>query len=440
VDAAQELKKLVFYSNFVLTPLVEEVDPAIAEENQKRAEQSELMELMAKAQEEAKKEEEAEAAQKLQQKEGGEEGSEADASAPVESSTAAEDETTTKAEESSSSGESTPSTLQKAKQGDSKQKERGQKVITLKEDMEIRDRQDLYRSYLLYCMQGEVRKLGMGSSIVLERDESEFARLIQLGDVLGLTELDTMQIHQSLAEQAFKNQAQQMVSGSTMTEEKKAALKEIQTKLGLQDSVADSVIKGLVDKNVVGNLQALHAQGLLTVQKLREMKAQGIDIDSVMKKEARETLFKKEVEKMLSNGQGLFDREEVLVSIPKELGIEEKTAKGFVDSSVKGKLRLLFVQGISFLRQGNVGELLSTVNNVIACHKAVPTESISWKDKEELMDVYAHYYKNTKDDGKLAELQGILSLSEEEVSSLKQLVDSGKFVFEQKNEDDMAIF
>merc|ERR1711934_1261494 len=191
---------------------------------------------------------------------------------------------------SDAAAEATPSTLKKAKSGDSKQ--------------------------------SEVRKLGMGSTIVLERDESEFARLIQLGDVLGLTEMDTMQIHQSLAEQAFKNQAQQMVSGSTMTEEKKAALKDLQTKLGLQDSVADSVIKGLVDKNVVGNLQALHAQGLLSVAKLREMKASGIDIDSVMKKEARETLYKKEVEKMLSNGQGVFEQQEVLESIPGELLFE----------------------------------------------------------------------------------------------------------------------
>merc|ERR1719284_1344271 len=60
VAAAQELKKIVLYSNFVLTPLVEEIDPSIAEENKKRAEQAELMEIMAKAQEEAKKEEEAE--------------------------------------------------------------------------------------------------------------------------------------------------------------------------------------------------------------------------------------------------------------------------------------------------------------------------------------------------------------------------------------------
>merc|ERR1711904_70506 len=278
----------------------------------------------------------------------------------------------------------------------------------------------------------------------LERDESEFARLIQLGDVLGLTEVDTMQIHQSLAEQAFKNQAQQMVSGSTLTPEKKEALKDLQTKLGLQDSVADSVIKGLVDKNVVGNLQALHAQGLLTVTKLREMKASGVDIDSVMKKEARETLYKKEVEKMLSNGQGVFDPQEVLVSIPDELGLDQKTAKRFVDASVKGKLRLLFVQAISFLRQGNASELTSTVNNVIACHKAVPTETVSWKDKEDLMDVYAYFYKNQSGGDsqteKLGTLQGILGLTDDETKSLKELVDSGKFTFEQKNEDDMAIF
>ena len=164
---------------------------------------------------------------------------------------------------SSSTEEATPSTLKKAKTGDSKQssKERGQKVITLKEEMDVRDRQDLHKQYLLYCMQGEVRKLGMGSSITLERDESEFARLIQLGDVLGLTEVDTMQIHQSLAEQAFKNQAQQMVSGSTLTPEKKEALKDLQTKLGLQDSVADSVIKGLVDKERRGEQEKKGREG-----------------------------------------------------------------------------------------------------------------------------------------------------------------------------------
>ena len=61
--------------------------------------------------------------------------------------------------------------------------------------------------------------------------------------------------------------------------------------------------------------------------------------------------------------------------------------------------------------------------------------------KEELMDVYAYFYKNqSADQGKLDTLQGILGLTGEETSSIKQLVDSGNFTFEQKNEDDMAIF
>ena len=58
------------------------------------------------------------------------------------------------------------------------------------------------------------------------------------------------------------------------------------------------------------------------------------------------------------------------------------------------------------------------------------------------MDVYAFFYKNSaQDTEKLGTLQGILSLTDEETASLKQLVDSGKFSpIEQQNEDDMAIF
>ena len=60
------------------------------------------------------------------------------------------------------------------------------------------------------------------------------------------------------------------------------------------------------------------------------------------------------------------------------------------------------------------------------------------------MDVYAYFYKNQSGGDsqteKLGTLQGILGLTDDETKSLKELVDSGKFTFEQKNEDDMAIF
>ena len=41
---------------------------------------------------------------------------------------------------------------------------RSQKEITLKNDLEARDRLDIYRNFLLYCMSGDVVALPMGST------------------------------------------------------------------------------------------------------------------------------------------------------------------------------------------------------------------------------------------------------------------------------------
>jgi len=41
---------------------------------------------------------------------------------------------------------------------------RSQKEITLRDDLDARDRLDIYRNFLLYCMSGDVVALPMGSS------------------------------------------------------------------------------------------------------------------------------------------------------------------------------------------------------------------------------------------------------------------------------------
>jgi len=46
-------------------------------------------------------------------------------------------------------------------------------------------------------------------AVVVERDSSEFARLSQLGDILGLSPLEVSSVHSQLAEQAYRHQAQQ---------------------------------------------------------------------------------------------------------------------------------------------------------------------------------------------------------------------------------------
>ncbi len=71
---------------------------------------------------------------------------------------------------------------------------RSQKEVTLAEDLELRDRSDIYRNFLLYCMSGDVVALPMGTTVVVERDSSEFARLAQLGDVLGLSQFDVSSV------------------------------------------------------------------------------------------------------------------------------------------------------------------------------------------------------------------------------------------------------
>ena len=83
---------------------------------------------------------------------------------------------------------------------------KSQKEINLAKDLQLRDRQDIYRNFLLYCMSGDTVALPMGATVVVERDQTEFARLSQLGDILGLQQTEVAHVHSELAEQAYRQQ------------------------------------------------------------------------------------------------------------------------------------------------------------------------------------------------------------------------------------------
>ena len=51
--------------------------------------------------------------------------------------------------------------------------------------------------YLMFCMTGDTVNAPMGTLITLERDQSEFTRLAQLGDVLGLTQYEVGMVHKA---------------------------------------------------------------------------------------------------------------------------------------------------------------------------------------------------------------------------------------------------
>jgi len=69
-----------------------------------------------------------------------------------------------------------------------------QKDITVAAEFERKDRVEIYKTYLMFCMTGDVVQLPMGGTIVVERDETEFARLSQLGDLLGLNQMDVYEV------------------------------------------------------------------------------------------------------------------------------------------------------------------------------------------------------------------------------------------------------
>ena len=96
--------------------------------------------------------------------------------------------------------------------------------MTLREDLELRDRLDIYRNFLLYCMSGDTVALPMGSTVIVERDSSEFARLSQLGDVLGLNPMEVNSVHSGLAEQSFRHQVQTVMGDGHLNKERSEAL------------------------------------------------------------------------------------------------------------------------------------------------------------------------------------------------------------------------
>ena len=150
-------------------------------------------------------------------------------------------------------------------------------------------------------------QLGLGSTVVLERDEQEFARLGQLGDVLGLTQVEVSQVHQQLSEQAFKMQVQQIAGDGVMTKDRMEAIGEAQKKLGLSEQQAQKIIKGVTNQRLIGNLQQLKAQGKLTLDRILELQEEGVEVESFMGEDMRMQLFRGEVERIMTDGSGSFD-------------------------------------------------------------------------------------------------------------------------------------
>ncbi|XP_010486911.1 PREDICTED: protein TIC110, chloroplastic [Camelina sativa] len=315
----------------------------------------------------------------------------------------------------------------------------GQTEITLKDDLPDRDRIDLYKTYLLYCLTGEVTRIPFGAQITTKRDDSEYVLLNQLGGILGLTSKEIVNIHVGLAEQAFRQQAEVILADGQLTKARVEQLDELQKQVGLPQPQAEKVIKNITTTKMANAIETAVNQGRLNIKQIRELKEANVSLDSMIAVSLREKLFKKTVNDIFSSGTGEFDEIEVYQTIPSDLSIDVEKAKRVVHDLAQSRLSNSLIQAVALLRQRNAKGVVSSLNDLLACDKAVPAEPMSWEVSEELSDLYAIYSKSNPKPAqeKVSRLQYLLGIDDSNAAALREMEDEalssaaeeGNFVF-----------
>ncbi|MED6195775.1 hypothetical protein PIB30_041186 [Stylosanthes scabra] len=263
----------------------------------------------------------------------------------------------------------------------------GQTEITLKDDLPERDRTDLYKT--------------------------------------------------SLAEQAFRQQAEVILADGQLTKARVEQLNNLQKQVGLPQEYAQKIIKSITTTKMAAAIETAVTQGRLSIKQIRELKEANVELDSMVSENLRETLFKKTVEDIFSSGTGEFDEDEVYEKIPTDLNINKEKARGVVRELAQARLKNSLVQAVSLLRQRKHPGVVSSLNDLLACDKAVPAQPQSWEVPEELADLYTIYLKSDPAPEKLTRLQYLLGISDSTAAALK---DAGDALLNSAAEEENFVF
>ncbi|KAK9681905.1 hypothetical protein RND81_10G035800 [Saponaria officinalis] len=299
----------------------------------------------------------------------------------------------------------------------------GQTDITVKDDLSERERADLYKTYLLYCITGEVTKIPLGAQITTKKDNTEYLYLNQLGGILGLSRKEMVEVHRGLAEQAFRQQAEVILADGQITKARLEQLDEVQKQVGLPAEYAQKVRESIVNSKMAAAIETAIGQGRLSIKQIRELKEASVNIDTMISESLRENLYKKSVDEIFSSGTGDFDEEEVYQTMPADLNINAEKAKRVVHELARSRLANSLVQAVALLRQRNRAGVVSTLNDLLACDKAVSAEPLSWDVPEERADLFAIYMRNEPPPEKLSRLQYLLGISDSTAAALREMGD-----------------
>ncbi|CAH9075311.1 unnamed protein product [Cuscuta epithymum] len=328
--------------------------------------------------------------------------------------------------------------LQKVRPRGENLKKDVQTEITLKDDLPESERSDLYKTYLLYCLSGEITMIPFGGQITTERDDSEFVLLSQLGVILGLTDKEIVNIHRGLAEQAFRQKAEVILADGQLTKSKMEQLNEVQKSVGLPPPYAQKIIQSITSTKLGAALETAVGQGRLSVKEVRELKEAGIDINTMISVSLRENLFRKTVDDVFSSGTGEFDEEEVYEKIPTDLNINPVKAKRVVQELARTRLSNSLIQAVALLRQRNQKGVVSSLNDLLACDKAVPSTPLSWELPEEVADLFVIYLQSNPATEKVSRLQYLLDISDSKAETLRSF--TGRVVSDEVEEEEEFAF
>nr|AAP54402.2 chloroplast inner envelope protein, putative, expressed [Oryza sativa Japonica Group] len=314
-----------------------------------------------------------------------------------------------------------------------------QKEITLKDDIPLRDRAELYETYLVFCVTGETTNVSFGTAISTKKDNSEYLMLKQLGDILGLTRKEAQNVHIKMAEKAFVQQAEVILADGKLTEAKADQLAKIQKQVGLPTEYAQKIIKNITTTKLSSAIEASISRGQIGIQQVRGLKEANFQLDSLIAEPLRENIYKKSVEEIFSSGTGEFDEEEVYVKIPADLIINAEKAKSIVQDIAKIRLDNALVQAVALLRQKKKDEVVASLNDLLACDAAVPaSKPLSWPTSGELDDLYGIYMKSIPKPEKLSRLQYLLGISDEKAGQIRDAASAGTLSVATEEEDELV--
>lgn len=419
-DAALRYKKLVQFNAVVVTPIYEKIKGLDAA-------QKELADLLKEAVKKAGVEEAAEAAAAPSSS------SEAGADSPLQEAPAKELQDVKKAIMAT-----------RGEFGDEERK--GQREISLRDDLEVAARAEIYKNYLMHTMQSDVVELPVGGMIRRRTSEAERAaemsRLQALGDLLGMSGAEVSAVHGDLSEQAFRVQAQDLFRTGDFNEEKAQQLEGMRQQLGLAKDRADTILKS-VRTQVLGSAMggAGADDGKYRVEQLVQMSRNNIPTEGLVEEATRRNMFRKEIETKVTDGTGDFDASYLLGELPKALALDQRRVDMIVKELVASRKRMLLVQAVSQLRQKRVSEALLSLQNLVSCFRAIPEEKpLPWTEHDELQQLYSLYYGQERDSTKLAVLQGALGINHEEAATVQGGAMAGEKGAAGKGDDDESFF